>query len=120
MLAQWTGEVVGQMHQRQISMKDLAAAIGWNPKYLSQVLNGRVNPRGAEEKVRRALASLVPQEPKKTNPAIALVAERKELLVGCAGDLEKVAGELNSGEWIGLGCEQVGGGRYLFTLGRVC
>lgn len=120
MLAQWTGEVVGQMHQCQISTKDLAAAIGWHPKYLSQVLNGRVNPRGAEDKVRRALASLVPQEPKKTNPAAALVVEKSELLVGCLDDLKTVTGKMNSGEWIGLGCEQVGSGRYLFTLGRVC
>lgn len=101
-------------------MKELAAAIGWNPKYLSQVLNGRVNPRGAEGKVRCALASLVPQEPKKTNPAAALVLEKSELLVSSLEDLNKVVGEMNSGEWIGLGCEQVGSGRYLFTLGRVC
>ena len=59
MPAQWTAEIIGQMHLYGITGKQLAAAVGWNPKYLSQVLNGRVNPKGAEEKLRNALESLI-------------------------------------------------------------
>lgn len=59
MPAQWTAEIIGQMHLYGITGKNLAAAVGWNPKYLSQVLNGRVNPKGAEEKLRNALESLI-------------------------------------------------------------
>ena len=59
MPAQWTGAIVGEMHLNGITGKMLAAALDWNPKYLSQVLNGRVNPKGAEEKLRNALESLI-------------------------------------------------------------
>lgn len=56
MPAQWTAEIIGEMHLKGVTAKRLAAAVGWNPKYLSQVLNGHVNPKGAERKLREALA----------------------------------------------------------------
>lgn len=59
MIAQWTGDVVGQMHNSGVSAKQLAAEIGWNEKYLSQVLNCRVSPKGAEGKVRAALDRII-------------------------------------------------------------
>lgn len=55
----WTGEVVGLMHVNCVSAKALAERLGWNPKYLSSVLNGRRTPKGAEEKVKAALDSLI-------------------------------------------------------------
>lgn len=58
MPAQWTAEVIGEMHLKGVTAKQLAAAVGWHPKYLSQVLNGRVNPKGAEQKLRNALAQI--------------------------------------------------------------
>ena len=59
MPAQWTANVIGQMHLNGITGKELAAEIGWNPKYLSQVLNGHETPKGAEEKVSAALDRIV-------------------------------------------------------------
>ena len=59
MPAQWTADVIGKMHLNGITGKQLAAMVGWNPKYLSQVLNGHENPRGAEMKVRTALDELI-------------------------------------------------------------
>ena len=41
MPAQWTGELVGKMHNAGVTAKQLAAEMGKNPKYVSQVLNGR-------------------------------------------------------------------------------
>lgn len=120
MLAQWIGEVVGQMHQHGITKKTLAEEVGWNPKYLSQVLHGRVNPRGAEEKIRAALNRLIPQKPTATNPTLALIVERKNLVVTCTADLDTVVNALKSGEWIVTDGERTGGGRYLLSLGRVC
>lgn len=58
MPAQWTAEVIGEMHLKGVTAKQLAASVGWHPKYLSQVLNGRVNPKGAEQKLRNALAQI--------------------------------------------------------------
>lgn len=63
MPAQWTADVIGEMHLNGVTGKQLAAEIGWNPKYLSQVLNGYVSPKGAEEKVRAALRRLLPAVP---------------------------------------------------------
>lgn len=58
MPAQWTAEVIGEMHLKGVTAKQLALVVGWHPKYLSQVLNGRVNPKGAEQKLRNALAQI--------------------------------------------------------------
>lgn len=58
MLAQWTAELVGKMHLNNITSKQLAESIGWNPKYLSTVLNGHRNPKNAEKKLNEALESL--------------------------------------------------------------
>lgn len=57
--APWTGEVVGKMHLAQVSGPSLAEEVGWHPKYLSKVLNGRVSPAGAEAKVKAALDRLI-------------------------------------------------------------
>lgn len=59
MSAQWTGEVIGKMHLAKVSMKQLASEIGWHEKYLSAVMNGHREPKGAEEKVRDALSRLL-------------------------------------------------------------
>ena len=40
MPAQWTGALIGEMHLKGVTAKQLAKAAGWNPKYLSGVLNG--------------------------------------------------------------------------------
>lgn len=55
MPAKWTAEVIGEMHLMGVTAKAVAAEIGWNPKYLSQVLNGHAEPAKAEQKVREAL-----------------------------------------------------------------
>ena len=59
MPAQWTAEIVGKMHLYGITGKRLAAALGWNPKYLSQVLNSPNPPKGAEDKLRVAMEQLI-------------------------------------------------------------
>lgn len=61
MPAQWTAEIIGKMHLNGVTAKQLATAIGWNPKYLSQVLNGHKSPKSAENKVRSALDELLSQ-----------------------------------------------------------
>jgi len=58
MPAQWTAELVGEMHLSGITAKQLAAEVGWHPKYLSVVLNGHREPRGAEDKLRSAMKRL--------------------------------------------------------------
>lgn len=59
MPAQWTGEIVKQLHNNKLTKKELAPFIPWNEKYLVQVLNSDNPPKGAEKKVRDALAKLI-------------------------------------------------------------
>ena len=54
----WTADLLGEMHLAGVTAKQLAAEVGWNSKYLSVVLNGHKNPKGAEEKLKSALDRL--------------------------------------------------------------
>ena len=59
MPAQWTGSIVGEMHQNGITGKMLAEELDWNAKYLSQVLNSPDPPKSAQEKISSALHRLI-------------------------------------------------------------
>ena len=59
MPAQWTADLLGQMHLAGVTAKQLAAEAGWHEKYLSAVLNGHREPKNAEQTLRAALARLV-------------------------------------------------------------
>lgn len=56
---EWTGDVIGIMHNNKISYKQLAVKLDWHEKYLSAVLNSKRNPVGAEQKVRNALKEII-------------------------------------------------------------
>ncbi len=59
MPAQWTADLIGEMHLRQIPHKDLAVQAGWHPKYLSAVLNGHRAPKNAEKRLNDAFLQLL-------------------------------------------------------------
>ena len=65
MPAQWTADVIGEMHLKKISKKQLAKHIGVTPEYISMVLNGHREPIGAEEKFREALKQIIENQAKK-------------------------------------------------------
>ena len=58
---EWTGEVIGVMHNNRISYQQMADKLGWHVKYLSAVMNGKRNPADAEAKVRTALKEILEQ-----------------------------------------------------------
>lgn len=62
----WTGDVVGRMHTHRIKMDELAAALGWHPKYLSLVINGHRQPLAAEAKVTAALNQIIAERKEAT------------------------------------------------------
>lgn len=66
MPAQWTGELLGRMHMAGITAKELAAEAGWHPKYLSVVMNGHREPKGAEQTLNEALDRLIEAREKDT------------------------------------------------------
>lgn len=59
MPAKWTADLLGSMHLAGVTSKQLAAEVGWHPKYLSVVLNGHKEPKGAEEKLNAALDRII-------------------------------------------------------------
>ena len=61
MPAKWTADLLGEMHLAGVTAKQLAAEVGWHPKYLSVVLNGHKEPKGAEEKLKAALNRIIGQ-----------------------------------------------------------
>lgn len=66
MPAQWTADIVGKMHLQGITAIELSNQLGYNPKYVSAVLNGRREPKGAEERFRKALDELILNNNKKS------------------------------------------------------
>ena len=59
MPAQWTGDLVGQMHNNKITKRQLAEYMGVTPEYVSMVLNGHREPAGAEETFRSAVNAII-------------------------------------------------------------
>lgn len=57
MPAQWTADVIGEMHLKKVTQKQLAEALGVTPEYVSMVLNGHRKPNGAEARFREAMAN---------------------------------------------------------------
>lgn len=52
--AEWTGELVGQMHNTRVTLEDLAKELGVTKGYISMILNGSRAPDGAEDKLNAA------------------------------------------------------------------
>lgn len=66
MPAQWTGDVIGEMHLKKIPKKRLAEYMGVTPEYVSMVLNGHREPEGAEQRFRAAVEALIQEHGKDT------------------------------------------------------
>ncbi len=59
MLAQWMESFFGKKRAYKVKDAEIAAEVGWHPKYLSAVLNGHKTPKGAEEKLTAALDRII-------------------------------------------------------------
>ena len=55
----WRVAFFGKKYAYAVKDKEIAREIGWHPKYLSAVLNGHREPRGAEEKLIAALERVI-------------------------------------------------------------
>lgn len=62
MPAQWTADIVGKMHIAGVTAKELAAYLNYNPKYVSAVLNGKREPKNAEQIFRQGLEEMIQQK----------------------------------------------------------
>lgn len=55
----WTGDLVGKMHNAEVTYEELAAEIGCGKSYLSMVLNGKRKPKDAEKKFNAAFDRVI-------------------------------------------------------------
>lgn len=55
---QWTGELIGEIHNAGLKIKEVAAEANINPKYVSQVLHGKAVSPNVETKMKEALERL--------------------------------------------------------------
>ena len=62
MPAQWTGNLVGRMHNSRISNRELADKLGVTNKWVSMVLNGHRSPKDAEQRFNAALDELIKEK----------------------------------------------------------
>ena len=59
MPAQWTGDLIGKIHNAGFSIKRVAEEAGLNPKYVSTVLNSEDAPEKTGEKLNSELDRLI-------------------------------------------------------------
>lgn len=59
MPAQWTCDLVGQMHKEKITKSQLAEELGVSREYVSMILNGHREPAGAKERFEIALNRII-------------------------------------------------------------
>lgn len=62
MPAQWTGDVVGKMHNNRITMAQLGEKLGVGKAYVCAILNGRRSPKDAEQRFKAALDELIKEK----------------------------------------------------------
>lgn len=58
----WTASIVGRLHTCRITKKQLAGHLGYTPEYVSMVLNGHREPKGAEQRFNAALDELIDEQ----------------------------------------------------------
>lgn len=70
MPAQWTADLIGEMHLAGVTAKQLAAEVGWHEKYLSAVMNGHREPKGAEKALRGAFNRIIERRANHTTTVV--------------------------------------------------
>ena len=63
---EWTGNLVGLMHNKGITNIRLAEKLGVTDRYVSMVLNSKREPPGAEERFTHAVKELIQEHTQDT------------------------------------------------------
>lgn len=58
-MEKWTAKTVGRMHLHEITQKEIAAHLGVTNNYISMIINGKKTPKGAEERINRAIDEII-------------------------------------------------------------
>ena len=55
----WTGRLIGEMHNQNITYDDLAAELGVTKSYVSMILNGARKPNGIRKRMEEAIKAII-------------------------------------------------------------
>lgn len=55
----WTGRLIGEMHNHNVTYEELAAELGVTKPYISMILNGARKPAGIRKRMEEAFKSVV-------------------------------------------------------------
>lgn len=55
----WTGNLIGKMHNKDITYDELAEEMGVTKSYISMILNGKRKPPGIRKRMECALDSAI-------------------------------------------------------------
>ena len=55
----WTGNLIGKMHNKDITYDELAEEMGVTKSYVSMILNGKRKPHGIRKRMEYALDSAI-------------------------------------------------------------
>lgn len=58
----WTSDLIADMHVHRITRIQLADKLSYTPEYVSMVLNGKREPKNAEQVFRAALDELIAEK----------------------------------------------------------
>ena len=67
MPAQWTGDLIGRMHNAGVTCKELAAELGKNEKYVSGIFNGHYAPKKAADEFNAAFNAILKKREEHTD-----------------------------------------------------
>lgn len=56
---EWTGHLVGKMHNERITYEELANELGFTKPYISMILNGKRSPNGIRRRMEEAVDHLI-------------------------------------------------------------
>lgn len=56
---EWTGLLIGRMHNERVTYEELAEELGVTKPYIGMILNGKRNPPGIQEKMEAAFERIV-------------------------------------------------------------
>lgn len=61
-MQEWAARLYVPMKMNRVSWRDVAAHTGLSYQYVSMVINGKENPKGAQERFERAVDELIAEK----------------------------------------------------------
>ena len=55
----WTGRLIGEMHNHNVTYEELAAELGVTKPYISMILNGARKPAGIRKRMEEAVKAII-------------------------------------------------------------